>query len=222
LWQATLVLTVSRSAAADISAVLGVPKSRIRVAVEAAADCFHPSTDDDKIAEIARRANIPAGRSWVIYVGGFNPHKNVGDIVRAHAEVARRMGDAAPMLVLVGPVSEDVFHGSLESIRSTIAAEGTESLVRWTGYVPDADLRYLYGGALALVLPSAAEGFGLPAVEAARCGTPVVATTESPLPELLSGGGFFVRPGDIDALTAGLTTLCEDQTVRSPMGTVAL
>jgi glycosyltransferase involved in cell wall biosynthesis len=222
LWQATLVLTVSKSAAADISSMLGVPVSRIRIAIEAPAECFQPSTEPTEVSEVARRFEIPAGRSWVMYVGGFNPHKNVGDVVRAHALVSRNMGEAAPLLVLVGPISEDVFHGSIESIRSTIAEEGTGSLVRWTGYVPDADLRHLYSGALALVLPSSAEGFGLPAVEAARCGTPVIATTASPLPELLAGGGFFVAPGDIEGLTTALAKLCGDPEMRRAMGATAL
>ena len=221
LWQATLVLTVSKTAAADIASVLRVPSERIRVALEAPADCFRPGTPDE-VKDVAGRYDIAPGRGWVIYVGGFNPHKNVGDVIKAHATVARRMGDAAPLLLLVGPVNEDVFHASVASIQATVNAEGTGSLVRWTGYVPDADLRHLYTGALALVLPSAAEGFGLPAVEAARCGTPVVATTASPLPELLEGGGFFVRPGDVDALGAGLATLCEDQATRAAMGARAL
>jgi glycosyltransferase involved in cell wall biosynthesis len=222
LWQATLVLTVSKSAAADISSVLGVPASRIRIAVEAPAECFRPSRDPKDVSEAAERFGIPEGRNWVIYVGGFNPHKNVGDLVRAHARVARQMGDAAPLLLLVGPLSEDVFHGSIESIRAAIATAGTEALVRWTGYVPDEDLRHLYGGARALVLPSSAEGFGLPAVEAARCGTAVIATTASPLPDLLAGGGFFVSPGDIEGLTTALTTLCGDSAMRRVMGATAL
>jgi glycosyltransferase involved in cell wall biosynthesis len=84
--------------------------------------------------------------------------------------------------------------------------------------VADDELRHLHAGARALVLPSAAEGLGLPAVEAAACGTPVIATTASPLPQLLEGGGFFVDPGDDVGLAAAMRTLATDDALRADLG----
>jgi glycosyltransferase involved in cell wall biosynthesis len=120
--------------------------------------------------------------------------------------------------MLVGPISGDVFYGELPRIRRTIEREGTAALIHWLDFVPDTELRLVHAGALALVLPSACEGFGLPAVEAAACGTPVIATTESPLPQLLSGGGVFVAPGDLDALVAAFRTLLDDESGRLVLG----
>ena len=94
--------------------------------------------------------------------------------------------------------------------------------MHWAGYVPDADLRHLLSGAVASVLASECEGFGLPAIEAAACGTPVIATTESPLPELLPGAGHFVAPRDEDALVHAMTRLLTDDVHRAACAEAAL
>lgn len=214
--QADVVLTVSEYSARSISDVLGVARSRIRVAVEAPAAAYTPS-DPAQAAAAAARAGLPAGARWFAYVGGFNPHKRLDTVVEAHAVIARGH-PSPPWLLLVGSVSGDVFHGEVEHLRSLIRAAGTEHLVRWAGFIPDDELRYLLGGAVASLLPSECEGFGLPAVEAAACGTPVIATLESPLPELLDGGGMFVRPGDVPALTSAMRLLLDDGARRDALG----
>jgi glycosyltransferase involved in cell wall biosynthesis len=221
LFQSRLVLTVSEYAARELVEVLGVSRDRLRVAVEAPAAVYTPSPPAD-VSAAAERAGLPAGARWLTYVGGFSPHKRVDAIVRAHATVARELGAAAPHLLLVGALSGDVFLGNQGEIRAAIQTAGTEALVHWTGFLPDEELRHLHSGALALLLPSLAEGFGLPAVEAAACGCPVIATTASPLPELLSGGGLFVAPGDDDALTTAVRCVARNEPERLAMATVAL
>ena len=217
LAQARLVLTVSDFAAREIADVLRVSPARIRVAVEAPAAAYRPSECPADVTRLAARVGLPAGARWLAYVGGFNPHKHVDVIVRAHAEVARDAADP-PHLLLVGATDGDVFHGAQARIHAAIGEEGTGHLVHWAGFVPDEDLRHLLTGAVALLLPSECEGFGLPAVEAAACGVPVIATTQSPLPELLDGGGIFVQPRDRAALVAALRALLGDEPARRAMG----
>lgn len=222
LRQARLVLTVSDFAARDLVRVLGISPRRLRVALEGPAPAFRPSDSPADVARAAEAAGLPAGARWFVYVGGFNPHKHLDLVVQAHADLAARLGPDAPHLLLVGTTDGDVFHSDQARVRGLIDRAGTGSLVHWPGFVPDEELRHLYSGSVALLLPSACEGFGLPAVEAAACGAPVVATTESPLPVLLEGGGFFVAPGDGPALARAMTALIEDPDGRAAMARTAL
>lgn len=217
LWQSRIILTVSDFASREIQAVHGIPASRIRVAVEAPAAAYSPSDSSDDVGNAATAAGVPAGAPWFVYVGGFNPHKHLDVIVRAHAAVAQERA-VPPHLVLVGTIDTDVFHGTRATVLQDINAAGTTSLVHWPGFVPDEQLRHLLTGAVALLIPSENEGFGLPAVEAAACGTPVIATTASPLPELLPGGGFFVAPRDQAALETAMQALLDDPALRRRMG----
>jgi glycosyltransferase involved in cell wall biosynthesis len=214
---------VSEFAAREIEAILGVPRDRLRVAGEAAARAFQPSTEEETVSA-ARSAGVPSGAPWFTYVGGFTPHKHVDRIVRAHAALVREAlqhGAPVPRLLLVGTTSADNFHGVGAGIHEAIAECGTSEFVKWTGYLSDAALRPLLTGTRALLLPSENEGFGLPAVEAAACGAPVIATTASPLPQLLEGGGFFIAPGDVEAMTVSMRALLDDAE-RDRRGRIAL
>ena len=215
LQQARVIVTVSDYAKAEIARYLGVPAARIRVTLEGVSAAYAPSESQDAIRDAARHVGLPDSARWLIYVGGFGPHKHVDVLIRAHAELARRHSDP-PALLLVGP-QDDGFHQDVAGLRQLIRDCGTEALVRWPGYLPDEQLRHLHSGALALVLASASEGFGLPAVEAARCGCPVVATMASPLPSILEGGGLFVDPGDVAQLVAALQRMTTDEPARRAM-----
>jgi glycosyltransferase involved in cell wall biosynthesis len=213
---------VSDHAANDLARMLGISRKKLRVALEAPSQEYRPARSDSAIAAAAERTGLPAGARWFVYLGGFNPHKNVPSIVRAHAALAAELGDAAPYLLLVGTRERDVFQTEGADIQAAIEAGGVSHLVKWTGFIEDEVLKDLHSGSLGLVLVSEAEGFGLPAVEAAACGSAVIATTESPLPELLKGGGFFIRPGDAAALLSAMRTLATDEKTRGQLGANAL
>jgi glycosyltransferase involved in cell wall biosynthesis len=229
LAQTTGVLTVSEHAAGQIAACFNLPRETISVAVEAPAAVYQPSESAADITAAAGRAGLPPGVDWFIYVGGFSKHKRIDSIVRCHAAVVQQLRsanpdnpDLVPHLLLVGPSELDSFHTDVDRVHRVVEETDVGDLVHWPGFVPDEELRHLHSGALALLMPSECEGFGLPAVEAAACGTPVVATTESPLPQLLEGGGFFVDPGDESALTTALASLATDRDERDRLGAVAL
>jgi len=226
LRQARRILTVSEYAAGDLERILHIPRSRIVVASEAPSTSFYPMTDEEKHNNAASLQSalggFPADRRWFTYVGGFNPHKNVPALIRAHSALARELGDEAPILLLVGGRDHDDFFSDVPAITEAIQREGTESIVRWTGFLEDDLLRSIHSLSIALVLPSEAEGFGLPAVEAAACGSPVIATRESPLPELLPGAGFFIAPHDEEALTSAMRELATNAELHHQCSRAAL
>ena len=223
LRQARTVLTVSEHAARDLERILRIPRSRIKVASEAPSTSFYPVSEEESRDILSTVVGAPVpGRRWFTYVGGFNPHKNVPVLIRAHAALTREMGDGAPLLLLVGAHDHDDFFSDVPAINEAIAHEGTASMVKWTGFLEDEVLRSIHSSAIALVLPSDAEGFGLPAVEAAACGSPVIATRESPLPDLLEGAGFFIDPRDETALISAMRDLAANAELRQRCSLAAL
>ncbi|HVD60951.1 MAG TPA: glycosyltransferase family 1 protein [Gemmatimonadaceae bacterium] len=218
VFQSRRIVTVSDYAAGDLVRVLGIPREKITVAVEAPSAEFRPR------ASVANSvtSDLPPGGKWIVYVGGFSPHKNVPLLVQAHANATRELEEEAPYLLLIGTRDKDDFHTDVPAIEQMIAKEGTSALVKWAGFVDDENLSRIHSQSVALVLPSACEGFGLPAVEAAACGSPVIATTESPLPALLEGAGIFVNPGQVDQLAQAIIKLSTDHEFHSACSRSAL
>ena len=217
-FQARTLITVSEYARRQLAETFAMPAERIFVTPEAPSPAFAPVADAGAITKTLAARGIPDD-PYFLYVGGFNPHKNVTGLVRAFAAATAR---TRVRLMLVGDYQGDVFHQDLATIRAEIARADVDSRVNWTGFVPDGELRFLYAGALAAVLPAFEEGFGLPAVEAAACGAPCIATRESPLPEVLAGGGFFFDPHDARQLEAGLRRALEAPAEREAWAKAAL
>ena len=109
------------------------------------------------------------------------------------------------------------FYSHYPTIKAKIEKLGLAGKVTFTGYVPDNDLVYLYNAAVLFVLPSLEEGFGLPAVEAMACGTPVVASNRGSLPEVLGNAGCFVDPCSVESLWSMLRDVIQSDKRRQEM-----
>jgi glycosyltransferase involved in cell wall biosynthesis len=193
-WQAHALVTVSEHSRRDIAEHFRLPSDRVHVVGEASDPIFRV-IDNPEPTQRMKELNIANGR-LLVYVGGFSPHKNLETLVEAFAKVSKQSDLTDVKLVMVGEYQNEVFHSYYGVIRQQVDSLGIAERVVFTGYLPDEELVVLLNRAAALALPSLLEGFGLPAVEAAACGCPVVATTASPLPDLLPGGGVFVDPLD--------------------------
>jgi glycosyltransferase involved in cell wall biosynthesis len=144
-------------------------------------------------------------------VGTLQPRKNLGLLVEAWAVLRERM-ESPPKLLLAGK------RGWLyEPLVRSVEERGLGDLVKFADYVERADLPALYSGALALTFPSLYEGFGLPALEAMSCGTPVVASNASSIPEVVGDAGLLLDPRDVGAWAGAVERLSHDDTAQRDM-----
>ena len=205
LRQAHTVLTVSEASRAAVREHLGVDDGRLQVVHEAPDDHFRPVAEADRTPALARHGVAP-GTRYLLYVGGISPHKNLLMLVEAFA----RLADPDLHLLLVGATDDDPFMSSTGSVRAAVAASSASERVRLLGYVADEDLPALYAAALATVQPSLGEGFGLTAAESVACGTPVVASRDAALVELLGPAGTFADAFSVEEWTSTLAGLAAD------------
>jgi glycosyltransferase involved in cell wall biosynthesis len=220
LRQAGTIVTVSDHSKLGIIDVFNVPHHSVKVIGEAPGPIFKRLEQPGRISRL--RGWIPEEGRRVVYVGGFGPHKNLKRLLEVFARLTAHPEFANLSLVLVGEYQNEVFYSAYAELRQQIVALGIESRVVFTGYLPDEDLVVLLNQADVLVLPSLLEGYGLPAVEAAACGCPVVATKSSPLPDLLGDGGIYFDPLNTYELEESLIRVLSSKTLRQKMSRAGL
>lgn len=194
-----LVLTVSESSARDLAPHL--PPTAFRVVPNSAEHITGHLADPSVLDRLQLSA-----QGFLLAVGSLNPTKNFAALIEAYA--ISPLADRLP-LVIVGAVNSQVF--------SAGAPLAHHPNVRWAGPVPDAQLRALYEAALVFVFPSIYEGFGIPPLEAMRCGCPVVASNASSIPEVCGDAVAYFDPTDRSAMMAAIDTLLRDDTRRGEL-----
>lgn len=216
-WQADAVATVSDYSRRAIVEHFGMPAERVHVVGEASDPIFRV-LDNPRLTSRLKSLGLTETQRTVVYVGGFSPHKNLETLVSVFAKLAARPSFEDVRLVLVGEDKKEVFHSYAGTIKRQIEELGLGGRAMFTGYLSDEELVVLLNLATVSVLPSLMEGFGLPAIEAAACGCPVIATKESPLPSLLGEGGLYFDPQQPEELEVALTRVLESATIRQRMG----
>ncbi len=212
LWQATRVMTISEASRRSLATLYGLSEERIDLVTEGPSPSFLAPSSPEAVRATLERLGLPGDRPLLLHVGGMSPHKNLTTLLEAAAILLRRH---AAYLVLVGDPEADGFHANAAELRARIASdERLRDNVRFTGFVSDADLVHLYRGALALVFPSLAEGFGLPAVEAMACGLPVLASRAGSLPEVVGDAGLLFDPRDARGMAESIERILVDDGLR--------
>jgi len=201
---AAAVITCSEATRRDLMEFYDLPPERIVVTPYAADPIYRPMDVDEARLAVKERFRIRG--PYLLSVGVLQPRKNLARLVRAYNGIAR---EVPHRLVLVG---KEGWAG--EELRRAIAESPTGKAPLFTGYVPDADLPALYAGADLFVYPSLYEGFGLPPLEAMACGTPVITSNSSSLPEVVGEAGVTVDPQDVDALAGAISDLLQNEARR--------
>jgi glycosyltransferase involved in cell wall biosynthesis len=198
--QATLVITISEHARQDIIEALHIPAERIRVIYQGVSEDLRPVQDARTLADARARYGL-TGR-YVFYLGGLDARKNVPQLVRAFSRLYQRLGDPGLQLLISG--NPDKQSGPLFPDPRPVGADlGMNGQIIYR-FVEDRDKATLYSGASVFVFPSLYEGFGLDPLEAMACGTPVVCSNRTSLPEVVGDAALTVDPADLSALVEAM------------------
>lgn len=203
---ASLVITHSESAKADIVRFFGASESKMRVIPLGVEERFRP-LETQETAEFKRRHDLP--ESFVLYVGNHKPHKNLSSLVDA---LARIRADVPHSLVLLDDGGDDC-----RRTRAQVEQADMSDRVVFLRGLPDSELPLLYSWADVFVFPSLYEGFGLPPLEAMACGTPVITSNASSLPEVVGDAGIMVAPRNVEGLADAIRRALTDSDLRQEM-----
>jgi glycosyltransferase involved in cell wall biosynthesis len=209
--RAARILAISEHARRDIIATYRIAPEKITAIPLAASDRFRPVTDKTELQRMRNTYGIDG--DYILSVGSIQPRKNLHRLIRAYSDLRRLWpGGKLPRLVLVGKRAW-LYAETLNAIQTN----GLSDSIILTGYVPETDLPALYSGAVCFVYPSYFEGFGLPPLEAMKCGTPVITGNRTSLPEVVGDAGLMVDPFDVSALAAAIARLIDNSHFRNEL-----
>jgi glycosyltransferase involved in cell wall biosynthesis len=207
---ADALIAVSESTRSDSMRLLGIPAEKIFATQLGVEPAFHPIRDAGLREEIRQKYRLPD--RFILYVGLVEPRKNLPGLLQAYRSAVQK--GIEHHLVVVGR-----FGWRYRQVLEEIEALGLHEQVHFTGYIPQDDLPIVYNLASLFVYPTLYEGFGLPALEAMACGTPVVTSDVASLPEIVGEAGILVPPGDQQALSQALQTVLADQGLQNRLAT---
>ncbi|HEY3993189.1 MAG TPA: glycosyltransferase family 1 protein [Ktedonobacteraceae bacterium] len=213
LRRASMIIAVSESTSRDLSELLEISSQHIATVYPCIDERFTQVIAEEEVQAFCQRQGLERG--FLLYMGTLEPRKNIPTLLDAYARL-RQMTGTRVRLVLAGG------KGWLyDEIFARVQQLGLEGEVVFPGYVSDAEQPLWYRAAGAFAYPSLYEGFGIPVAEALACGTPVVTSTISSLPEAGAGIALTVDPHDVEAMAAALHTALSDVVLREKCRSLA-
>jgi glycosyltransferase involved in cell wall biosynthesis len=216
LVRANRVIAVSDSTKRDVENMMGVPPYRIRRVYNAPDPGFfmRASSAGGQQHRILERYQIHY--PFLLYAGNIRRHKNIPRLIEAFAVVREELSSHPTYkdlrLIIIGDTISQY-----PGVRQAVIKSRVETVVRFLGFVPFDTLRCFYESAAAFVFPSRYEGFGLPPLEAMACGTPVVTSNASSLPEVVGDAAIQVHPENVFDIARGIREVLLDEELRATM-----
>lgn len=207
--KAVKIITVSEVAKSDIVKYYDVNENNIEVIYEGVNGHYGPVKDKVAVRRVLKKYKIDG--DYVLYTGRFHVRKNIIRLLRAF-DIVRKEDHPELKMVLIGG---DQYHGF--QVFQAIKDMGLEHHVICPGHVEDRELPLFYNGARLFIYPSLFEGFGLPPLEAMRCGIPVIASNCTSLPEILGDAALLIDPYKIDDIAEKMIQLISNEDLRKKM-----
>jgi alpha-1,3-rhamnosyl/mannosyltransferase len=205
---ATRLITDSKHSRNEIVRYLHADPAKIEVIYPAVDPFFESPADSEQI--ISARSKFGIDGDYILCVGIYKLRKNHAELLKAFQLLLK--SGIPSQLVIAGPMAEG------ESILRALARKlGIAQHVIFTGFVNDADLRALYSGARVYVCPSLYEGFGFTVLEAMACGTPVVCSSSTSLPEVAGKAALYFDPHKPEEMATQLLRALSDDAVRAAL-----
>ncbi len=210
---AARILADSEATRQDLIRYYNTPPDKIVVVYPGRDESLAPVSDPAILAAVRARYGLPG--PYLLYVGTLHPRKNLGFLIAAFASnLYSPSSDLRSLFADLSLVLAGQKGWMYDDIFAQVRRLGLEQRVLFPGYVPDADLPALLSGALAFVFPSLHEGFGFPVLEAMACGTPVICSAASSLPEVAGDAALLVNPREVEDLTEALAQIVADEGLR--------
>ena len=204
--KAERILTVSDYVKQDLQQVYGIPPEKIWVTHNGVKPAFTPLSEAGRLAA---REKYAGGKPYFVCVGAVHPRKNVDRLIEAYGRYRRETGEGIPLLI-GGRLAWQT-----ERVRVAYQRSPYRDDIRMIGYVPEAELPALLGGAIALAFPSLEEGFGVPLLEAMHAEVAIVCSDRGSLPEVAGDAARYFDPEDPVSIAAALTDVARHADLRT-------
>jgi glycosyltransferase involved in cell wall biosynthesis len=208
------IITISESTRQDVVRFFGVSPDKVQAIHLGVDEIYKPVEDKSILQRFKAERNLPD--SYLLYLGTLEPRKNVERLIEAYAILKKKQ--AIPHKLVLGGAKGWLY----DRIFARVNQLGLHDDILFTSYIPYNELPLWYNCADIFIYPSLYEGFGLPPLEALACGTPVITSSTSSLPEVVGTAAITIDPLDVNALASAISTVLENPDIQRQLSTQGL